>query len=298
MILFSLSGFSQTKIKPSQISNATKQSFKEVLDINKLETSLDSTNTVLSTKIDSTGISSSLDEFYNKTQSNARFINEDGDTITGIIYIPTAAAGTNTDQAANLNFVNSAKSNVTRLAEIGSTIKTLPFGYSFQSSSSAALTDGTAYYILQEPTYKATVATGIKCLMGTQGAFTEDNFCGAALVEVNGDGTYSAPVAISNNLPGQFKLSAQSTMTFPFTTPYTMNPNKLYAAVILYNSSAQTTAPQISVGSGLSGNLANLFSPTIAKIAGLLTSQATIPATSINISSLTLASNPFLLCIY
>ena len=96
MIIFSLSGFSQTKIKPSQISNATKQSFKEVLDINKLETSLDSTNTVLSTKIDSSGISSSLDEFYNKTQSNARFINEDGDTITGIIHVPTADAGTNT----------------------------------------------------------------------------------------------------------------------------------------------------------------------------------------------------------
>ena len=105
MILFSLSGFSQTKIKPSQISNATKQSFKEVLDINKLETSLDLTNTVLSTKIDSSGISSSLDEFYNKTQSNTRFINEDGDTITGTILVPTPAAGTNTTQIANTAFV-------------------------------------------------------------------------------------------------------------------------------------------------------------------------------------------------
>ena len=195
---------------------------------------------------------------------------------------------------------NNAKSNVTRLSEIGSSLKTLPFGYSFQySAASVAVADGTAYYSLQEPTYTSTTATGIKCGAAVQGVFTEDNFCGAALVEVNGDGTYSAPVAISANLPGQFKLTAGSVMTFPFITPYVMNPNKMYVAVILCNwSGTATTAPGIYTGAPISGNLGALFSPTKAKTYAQLASQATIPTTSVNISSLAYASNPFLICIY
>ena len=143
MILFSLSGFSQSKIKPSQISNATKQSFKEVLDINKLETSLDSTNTVLSTKIDSSGISSSLDEFYNKTQSNTRFINEDGDTITGTILVPTPATGTNTTQVANTAFVNQNtgiiqfQDNIIKTVQ-GTTSETLVGTYTIKGGSIGA----------------------------------------------------------------------------------------------------------------------------------------------------------------
>lgn len=60
----------------------------------------------LAAKVNIATLESATDEFYNKTQSNARFINEDGDTIAGTILVPTPAAGTNTTQVVNAEFVN------------------------------------------------------------------------------------------------------------------------------------------------------------------------------------------------
>lgn len=90
----------------------TKVPIGLVVGAGKTKTAIDTTELKrikdIDDKIDNSTLGSSLDEFYNKTQSNARFINEDGDTITGIINVPTATAGTNTTQAASTAFVNQA----------------------------------------------------------------------------------------------------------------------------------------------------------------------------------------------
>jgi hypothetical protein len=74
----------------------------------------------------------------------------------------------------------------------------------------------------------------------TQGDYTADNFNGVALY------TYSAgvitQVAISANNGDYWKFTSNTVGIIPFTAKYYATPG-LYFVGMLYNSSAQTTAP-------------------------------------------------------
>jgi len=210
----------------------------------------------------------------------------------------TQTIGNTTDKIATTTFVNQTRSFGNTLKMIGSIIKVMPLGYNMQySSTGTSMVDGTAYYVLLEPAYEAITATGVKALSGGAGNFINDNFNGVALYEVNGDGTYTQ-VAISDNLPNNFKQSTGSTVTFPFLTPYILDKNKMYVIGILYNSSSQTTAPTLYVAGSASGNISNFLSPTIAKTAGLKTGSNTLLSGTFNISTLSINTSPFLVTLY
>ena len=81
----------------------------------------------LAAKVNIATLESATDQFYTKTQSNARFINQDReDTITTVLNVPTPAVGTNTTQIANTAFVSQnamvkVYSNTTQINNTGST---------------------------------------------------------------------------------------------------------------------------------------------------------------------------------
>jgi hypothetical protein len=296
MIIFSLSGFSQTKIKPSQISNATKQSFKEVLDINKLETSLDLTNTVLNTKIDSTSLSSATDEFYNKPQSNARFINEDGDTITGTILVPTPAAGTNTTQVVNANFVQSEKSIQSDLTRLGWPVKTIPFGYKLgMSGTPTDLTSGTVYLVMQDILWGNITISSIKAIIQQQGNFTDNG--SIAGIYTFSSGVYTK-VAETSNIATELQKSAGSIATFTLTIPYTAPAGTILCYAIMYKYvTTQTTAPRLYNSGSISGVyncLQGGASTSLAKAYATLSGQTSLPAT-INATATGQGTYPWLL---
>lgn len=88
----------------------TKVPIGLIVGAGKTKTVIDSTELKrikeIDNKVSLDSLQSATDQFYTKTQSNARFINEDGDTITGTILVPTPAVGTNTTQVVNAAFVN------------------------------------------------------------------------------------------------------------------------------------------------------------------------------------------------
>lgn len=145
----------------------TKVPIGLIVGSGKTKTVIDSTELKMikdiDDKIDNSTLGSSLDEFYNKTQSNARFINEDGDTITGIIYIPTAAAGTVTQQAVNAEYLKIGGygrliySNNVQHLHTGTTNETELFNFTIPANSLGA--NGSLQFIFKIQSTSGTTGT-------------------------------------------------------------------------------------------------------------------------------------------
>lgn len=243
----------------------------------------------LAAKVNIATLESATDEFYNKTQSNARFINEDGDTITGTILVPTPAAGTNTTQAANMQALQRRSTYVGKLKGAGvTTILGTPWGWDgtvFSIAATYNMVDNNVVFILLDPITESTTVTSIQFYLQTNGSFTADNTNSVALYSYNGT-TYTKVAESANdatifNGGTGFKtvnLSSQTTISAG-----------LYAVALLYNNSAQTTAPALATCSTIS-NLSGQIYPSSFKLLSVLSGQSTMPATA-TVSSLTATSS-------
>lgn len=125
---------------------------------------------------------------------------------------------------------------------MGSTALGLPVAAQFPAAATNyAFVDGTAYLVTLYVD-KACTATGLRWGTTATASFTADNFNGVGLYSIAANGTHTK-IAESANSASNFTTANGGLQSVPFTSPISLQPG-IYAAVVLYNSSAQSTAPQ------------------------------------------------------
>lgn len=125
---------------------------------------------------------------------------------------------------------------------LGSTIKDITTGINFsQSVTSLSLTDGILYVV---PVFvkQGGTRTGIKIIINTAGVYTGDNENRVGLTSVSA-GTHTLVASNANN--ANLWTAAAGMLTIPFSSPVSVSADTMYFVNILYNNSAQTTAPAI-----------------------------------------------------
>lgn len=144
------------------------------------------------------------------------------------------------------------------------------------ASAPVSLADGTLRYVAINVPTNVTV-TGVMFYMRTQGAFTGDQTNGLALyTQSSGTMVKIRETANDENI---WKNTANTWVQVPFTSTASLTSNVYYIG-LLYNSSAQTTAPQINMTSFTTPN-AGGNSPLLANsnfISGQVATQNTLPA--------------------
>jgi len=177
---------------------------------------------------------------------------------------------------------------------LGSTIKAVCFG-SGNINNPVNLADNTARYsaIWLD---KGMTATGVKWYQATQGSYTADQNNYVGLYSYSG-GTLTQ-VAISANNGDIWKATANTVASAAFGTPYSVTTSGVYFIGILYNQSAQVTAPAIGI-QGTSTNLAvqALDFTNSAKMHGTLAGQNSLPTPQV-MSGVTSITTQLWLAIY
>lgn len=175
---------------------------------------------------------------------------------------------------------------------LGSPVKAIPIGITNPGASSYALSDGTLH-VVKVYIPEAMTITGVMFGGTVEGVYTADNFNGAALFSVE-DGTLTR-VALTANSGNLWKVNYWGGQ-IAFTAPYSAQPG-LYAIAILYNSSEETTAQELTTGTPWTNNMALYAFDTDYSIAGTVADQSTIPA-SIEEADITPFSVRLLLMLY
>ena len=185
----------------------------------------------LAAKVNIATLESATDEFYNKTQSNARFINEDGDTITGTILVPTPAVGTNTTQVVNAEFLKTngygrlIYSNNVQHAHTGTTNETELFNFTIPANSMGA--NGTLQFNFKAQSTSGT--TGIKYIRLKNGSSVLGySFINSATTQINKsicttENRNSTSAQISSNASLTMFNSAFTLTTIDTTQPWTVS---------------------------------------------------------------------------
>ena len=193
-------------------------------------------------------------------------------------------------------WVNRAKAfsdNLRKLAvALGSTTIAESFPYR-QIITNNAMSTGIGYVY---PLYldNDTTIHGVKWKQGTTGSYTANNYNGVILCRISNDSLYV--VASSTNDGNIWKGSANTVQSKAFSSSYNAAEGA-YFVILVYNSSAQTTAPTIgsgfdwATGADAAGDLANSF-----KWAGYLSLTA-VP-TSIKANTITAFDQNFWIAIY
>lgn len=172
---------------------------------------------------------------------------------------------------------------VTRGMTADKIVRVVPFDPMLVAATTGVgLVDGQMYVVgIWVP--RAMYAKGLKLGMVTQGSYTADQTNQVGLY--SSDGTTLTLVASSTNNANIWKAAASAIIEEDFTTPTLIGPG-LYYYAMLYNSSAQVTAPAVAgtnagaVGVHLVANQGNRF--------GLLAAQNVL-ASSVLVSSITWA---------
>lgn len=173
----------------------------------------------------------------------------------------------------------------TSMRALGSSMKGYAIGVAGVPTQAVSLVDGTArFHAVYVP--KATTLTGVKFFGQTAGNYTADNNNYIALYSYSA-GTLTQ-VAITANNGNLWKLGNQW-VTATFSTPYNA-PGGIYFIGMLYNSSAQTTAPQVGGVSGLAANGSIFDFTNSAKLASTLAAQTALP-TPQSMAGLTATAN-------
>lgn len=196
------------------------------------------------------------------------------------------SGGYQTPIAVDIKIAQESKNQLlTELRALGSDAVALPIAAYAGMISYTDLVDsiafGQSFYIS-----KTTIVTGVRFIQRTQGVYAADNYNGIALYRLTG-GTSLSKVTETANNGDLWKGASYSLQTIPFTSAQTLTPG-VYYVVGLYNSSSQTTAPNIYCWNYL-GAINNLLTGTNGnRIAGTLASQTSLPST---ISANTLSSS-------
>lgn len=163
------------------------------------------------------------------------------------------------------------------MSALGGTIKAHTFGYShMQANGTSALTDGQGRYVAVYLTRAATI-TGVKWTQTTQGSYTADNENRIGLYSVSG-GTMTLRAASANN-GNLWKEATNAFVATPFATPYDA-PAGMYFVCLLYNNSAQVTAPQVAaLTAGQFAPQATLDFTNGARLYPIINATSTLQAT-------------------
>jgi hypothetical protein len=164
------------------------------------------------------------------------------------------------------------------LQALGSVIlaENLPYMYIKNNAAGAALTDNQVLSCaLWLP--KAAVLNGVKWLQTTQGNYTADQYNGIGLYTYSG-GTLTL-VASSTDDGSIWKAAANTLGSKAFSAQYNAAPG-LYFIGLLYNSSAQVTAPALASSQGPPVSSILLDFTNSAKILAFLAGQNTLPSPS------------------
>lgn len=167
---------------------------------------------------------------------------------------------------------------------LGSTVQAQTVGINLANlSTNAPLASGT---MRLTPVYvgKAATMTGVRLFQSTQGVYTSNNYNGVGLYSFsNGVCTL---VASSTDDGTIWQAAAGTLITKAFSATYSATPG-LYFTALLYNASAQTTAPapvaQLTLAPPQVGDFTNG-----SKLSCTIASQNTLPA-SIALNSTTAA---------
>lgn len=215
-----------------------------------------------------------------------------GTNITGTAASLTAGNATTLATSRNLNgaaFNGSADvvvpdQNPSIMALLGSTILAEPItGDVYKTSSSTNLTDGQVRWVAVYIPRSMTI-TGVKFMQQTQGSYTADNYNGVGLYSYSGGNL--TLVASSTDDGNIWKATSFTWSSKAFSSTYAASAG-LYFVALLYNSSAQTTAPALRANQ-LSSDLLNTVDFTnTAKAGSSLTGQTGFPAGPTAMSTLT-----------
>lgn len=144
---------------------------------------------------------------------------------------------------------------------------------------------------------KSCTRAGMAYFQSTAGVYTDDNENKAAIFSVNISTGAATRVAISNNLPNQWKSSLNSIQKIPFSAPVALTPG-IYALAWLFNASGSPgTVPAMGTVPNTLAGLTGLDMAGSLKLAGTIAAQNTIPA-SFNFSAVTAAVIKFWVATY
>jgi len=152
------------------------------------------------------------------------------------------------------------------------------------SSSSAIFV---AYYLQFDQTI-----TGVKFFQSVQGVYTANNYNGVGLYTFNA-GTMTL-VASSTNDGNIWKGTAGTWQTKAFSSTYVATAG-IYFVALLYNSSAETTAPQIGCTVTSSGSTLSYDFSNSVKLNSSIAGQTALPATQLQSGTTGLTRNITLL---
>lgn len=148
-------------------------------------------------------------------------------------------------QNGGSTILSNRNSTVLAYQALGSSIAAETVGLQLiEAQTSTALVDNTVRFC---PVYleKAKTLTGIKVYVRTQGSYTGDNNNRIGLYSYSG-GTMTL-VASSTNSATLWTSAANAFQTINFSSTYAAAPG-IYFVGLLYNNSAQTTAPTLAGG--------------------------------------------------
>lgn len=167
--------------------------------------------------------------------------------------------------------------NLVAFATLGSQIKEICFRGDIPNNT-MNLVDNQAFYVAVQSSRTQTF-TGVAFCQTTQGVYTADQNCKVALYFYGGG--YLTKVAECANDGTLWKNASNTFVKKAFTTPFVAQRG-LYYIGILYNSSAQTTAPAIArQGQFQSSVFAGYDFTSNNKICGTVAGQNDLPTTQL-----------------
>lgn len=177
----------------------------------------------------------------------------------------------------------------TGLQALGSTIKGVNLGLPvFYSIGAAAVLTNTAVRFVPYYLVNAATITGVKFYQANTASYTGNNYNGVGLYSYSG-GTLTL-VASSTNSASFWINTINTWVTKPFSSTYSASAG-IYFIGMMYNFSAQTTAPQTLAGSTVNAGFATVDFSNNAKIASVSNTGLTALPSSIAMSSINNTTN-------
>lgn len=209
--------------------------------------------------------------------------------------ITFSIADNNAADRADITINGSSASDALVFAALGSPSILQTFNFpSVYCNTSSSFTDGQIRWIALDYLTTARSLTGVSVYCRTAGSYTGDNNNRVGLYSYSA-GTLTL-VASSTNNATLWTGAANTYLSVPFSTPYSAAPG-MYFVALIYNNSAQTTAPAVASGTALfNANMASVGFTNSAKLYG--TSNGTDLPASIAMSSITATTVPTWVTVY